>query len=123
MQQNLLQTPIEYLKGVGPNRGELLRKELGIFKYGDLVNFFPNRYIDRTRYFKVNELQNTVSEVQIIGKIIHIPFHSKKALSCIYFGCYTFIVGIILGWKKVFVIIADANFKIDQCFFARIVFA
>jgi ATP-dependent DNA helicase RecG len=72
MQQNLLQTPIEYLKGVGPNRGELLRKELGIFKYGDLVNFFPNRYIDRTRYYKVNELQNTVSEVQIIGKIIHI---------------------------------------------------
>ncbi len=72
MQQNLLQTPIEYLKGVGPNRGELLRKELGIFKYGDLVNFFPNRYIDRTRYYKINELQNTVSEVQIIGKIVHI---------------------------------------------------
>jgi ATP-dependent DNA helicase RecG len=57
---------------VGPNRGELLRKELGIFKYGDLVNFFPNRYIDRTRYYKINELQNTVSEVQIVGKIIHI---------------------------------------------------
>ena len=72
MQQNLLQIPIEYLKGVGPNRGELLRKELGIFKYGDLVNFFPNRYIDRTRYYKINELQNTVSEVQIVGKIIHI---------------------------------------------------
>ena len=72
MQQNLLQTPIEYLKGVGPNRGELLRKELGIHKYGDLVNFFPNRYIDRTRYYKINELQNTASEVQIIGKIIHI---------------------------------------------------
>ena len=72
MQQNLLQTPIEYLKGVGPHRGELLRKELGIFKYGDLVNFFPNRYIDRTRYYKISELQNTASEVQIIGKIIHI---------------------------------------------------
>ncbi|WP_374504782.1 ATP-dependent DNA helicase RecG [Flavobacterium sp.] len=72
MQQNLLQTPIEYLKGVGPHRGELLRKELGIHKYGDLVNFFPNRYIDRTRYYKINELQNTTSEVQIIGKIIHI---------------------------------------------------
>ncbi|BDB55241.1 ATP-dependent DNA helicase RecG [Flavobacterium ammoniigenes] len=72
MQQNLLQTPIEYLKGVGPHRGELLRKELGIFKYGDLVNFFPNRYIDRTRYYKINELQNTASEVQIVGKIIHI---------------------------------------------------
>ncbi|MGG7034500.1 MAG: ATP-dependent DNA helicase RecG [Flavobacterium sp.] len=69
---NLLQTPIEYLKGVGPNRGELLRKELGIHKYADLLHFFPNRYIDRTRYYKINELQNTVAEVQIIGKIINI---------------------------------------------------
>ena len=76
MQQNLLLTPIEYLKGVGPSRGELLRKELGIHKYVDLVNFFPNRYIDRTRYYKINELQarsqGTVAEVQIIGKIINI---------------------------------------------------
>ena len=69
---NLLLTPIEYLKGVGPNRGELLRKELGIHKYVDLVNFFPNRYIDRTRYYKINELQNNVAEVQIIGKIINV---------------------------------------------------
>jgi len=72
MQQNLLETPIEYLKGVGPNRGALLRKELGIHKYGDLLNFFPNRYIDRTRYYKINELQNNIAEVQIIGKIINV---------------------------------------------------
>jgi ATP-dependent DNA helicase RecG len=69
---NLLQTPIEYLKGVGPARGELLRKELRIHKYADLVNFYPNRYIDRTRYYKINELQDTIAEVQIVGKIIHI---------------------------------------------------
>lgn len=72
MSNNLLQTPIEYLKGVGPNRGELLRKELGIHKYEDLVNFYPNRYIDRTRYYKINELNNNAAEVQIIGKIINI---------------------------------------------------
>ena len=72
MSNNLLETPIEYLKGVGPNRGTLLRKELGIHKYGHLLNFFPNRYIDRTRYYKINELQNNVAEVQIIGKIINI---------------------------------------------------
>ena len=69
---NLLLTPIEYLKGVGPSRGELLRKELGIHKYADLINFYPNRYIDRTRYYKINELQNNVAEVQIIGKIINV---------------------------------------------------
>lgn len=72
MSNNLLHTPIEYLKGVGPNRGELLRKELGIHQYGDLINFYPNRYIDRTRYYRINELQNNAAEVQIIGKIIHI---------------------------------------------------
>ena len=72
MTNNPLDISIIYLKGVGPSRGELLRKELGIQKYDDLVNFFPNRYIDRTRYYKINELQNSTSEVQIIGKIIHI---------------------------------------------------
>ena len=75
---NLLHTPIEYLKGVGPNRGELLRKELGIHKYEDLINLYPNRYIDRTRYYKVNELQNTPAEVQLIGKIIHIKTVEQK---------------------------------------------
>jgi ATP-dependent DNA helicase RecG len=69
---NLLETPIEYLKGVGPQRGDLLRKELGIHKYADLLNLFPNRYIDRTRNYKINELQNSNSEVQIVGKVIHI---------------------------------------------------
>ena len=69
---DILQTPIEYLKGVGPSRGEMLRKELSIHRYGDLLTLFPNRYIDRTRYFKINQLQNNNSEVQIIGKIINV---------------------------------------------------
>lgn len=72
MNANFLQTPIEYLKGVGPNRADLLRKEVGIFTYQDLLHFFPNRYIDRTRYYKINELQQNNAEMQIIGKITHI---------------------------------------------------
>lgn len=75
---NLLQTPIEYLKGVGPTRGELLRKELGIRTYEDFVQFYPNRYIDRTRYYKINELRNPTAEIQIIGKIIHIKTVEQK---------------------------------------------
>ncbi|HEX9979010.1 MAG TPA: ATP-dependent DNA helicase RecG [Flavobacterium sp.] len=74
----LLQTSIEFLKGVGPNRGELLRKELGIRTYGDLLNFYPNRYIDRTRYYKINELQNAAAEVQIIGKILNVRTVDQK---------------------------------------------
>ncbi|MDG3582127.1 ATP-dependent DNA helicase RecG [Galbibacter pacificus] len=72
MNPSLLQTPIDYLKGVGPNRADLLRKELGIHTYQDLINLFPNRYIDKTRYYKINELQRNNAEVQIIGKITHI---------------------------------------------------
>lgn len=75
---DLLQTPIEYLKGVGPSRGEMLRKELGIHRYGDLLTLFPNRYIDRTRYYKINELQAGNTEVQIVGKIIHIKTVEQK---------------------------------------------
>lgn len=75
---NLLETPIEYLKGVGPARGELLRKELDIHRYGDLVNLFPNRYIDRTRYYKINELVNSNSEVQVVGKIVNLKTVGDK---------------------------------------------
>ena len=64
-----LQTPIDYLKGVGPNRADLLRSELGIQTYQDLINLFPNRYIDRTKYYKINELQRNNAEVQITGVI------------------------------------------------------
>jgi ATP-dependent DNA helicase RecG len=64
-----LQTPIDYLKGVGPNRADLLRSELGIHTYQDLINLFPNRYIDRTKYYKINALQRNNAEVQIVGTI------------------------------------------------------
>ncbi len=65
-----LQTPIDYLKGVGPNRADLLRKELSINTYQDLINLFPNRYIDRTQYYEINQLQQSNADVQVIGKIV-----------------------------------------------------
>ncbi|HLT53043.1 MAG TPA: DEAD/DEAH box helicase, partial [Flavobacteriaceae bacterium] len=64
-----LQIPIDYLKGVGPNRADLLKKELGIFTYQDLLNLFPNRYIDRTHYYQINQLQQNSAEVQIKGVV------------------------------------------------------
>ena len=78
MNTNLLQTPIDYLKGVGPNRAALLRAELGIHTYQDLINFFPNRYIDKTRFYKINELQQNTAEVQVVGKIINIKTVDQK---------------------------------------------
>ncbi len=75
---SVLQTPIDYLKGVGPNRADLLKKELGIFTYQDLINLFPNRYLDKTKYYKINELQRNSSDVQIIGKIVHLKMVEQK---------------------------------------------
>ncbi|HET8886187.1 MAG TPA: OB-fold nucleic acid binding domain-containing protein, partial [Salinimicrobium sp.] len=78
MNSNVLQTPIEYLKGVGPSRAELLRKEMGIATFQDLVNFFPNRYIDRTGFFKIKNLVQNSAEVQIIGKVVHLKMVDQK---------------------------------------------
>ena len=72
MNPTFLQTPIDYLKGVGPNRADLLKKELGIHAFQDLIHLFPNRYLDRTQYYKINLLQQTNSEVQVIGKITNL---------------------------------------------------
>lgn len=72
MSTSILDTPIEYLKGVGSQRGETLRKELQIHFYKDLIHLFPNRYIDKTRYYKIHEIENTNAEIQLIGKVIHL---------------------------------------------------
>ena len=69
MNNNILNTPIDYLKGLGPNRSTIIKKELNIFYFKDLINFFPNRYIDKTKYYKIKDLPNISSDVQIIGKI------------------------------------------------------
>lgn len=78
MNSNFLQTPIDYLKGVGPNRANLLKSELGIHAYQDLINLFPNRYIDRTQFYKINQLQRNSSEIQIIGKITDVKEVPQK---------------------------------------------
>ena len=51
---HVLSTSIEYLKGVGPVRAELLKKELGIFTYEDLLMHFPFRYVDKSNIYKKN---------------------------------------------------------------------
>jgi ATP-dependent DNA helicase RecG len=62
-------TPIEFLKGVGPQRAALLQKELNIFTFGDLLGHYPFRYEDRTRFYSVAETHESMPYVQIKGKI------------------------------------------------------
>ena len=69
---DFLQTPIEFLKGVGPQRAELLRQEIGVYTFNDLLNYFPFRYIDRSKYHSVSDLPFLDSYAQLKGKIIHI---------------------------------------------------
>ena len=73
-----IQTSIEYLKGIGPNRAALLREELSISTFQDLFHFFPNRYIDRSKYYRINELPQTTAEIQVKGKITAINYVKQK---------------------------------------------
>lgn len=65
----MLDRPIEYLKGIGPQRAEVLKKELGIFTYRDLLFFYPFRYVDRTRFYTIREVSEDMPYVQLRGVI------------------------------------------------------
>lgn len=67
---SFLETPVEYLKGVGPQRADLLRKELQVYRFGDLLAWYPFRYVDRTRFYKVAEITADLPYVQLRGRII-----------------------------------------------------
>jgi ATP-dependent DNA helicase RecG len=69
---DFLQTPIEFLKGVGPQRAQLLKKELGIISVDDLVNYFPFRYVDRSQYHTISELPTLDGPAQLKGMIVHV---------------------------------------------------
>jgi len=68
----MLQQPIKYLPGIGETRAKLLQKELGISICEDLLNHFPFRYIDRSKYYKISDINNAGADIQIIGEIAEI---------------------------------------------------
>jgi ATP-dependent DNA helicase RecG len=68
--EQIFTTPIEYLKGIGSQRAEILKKDLEIFSYADLLQHYPFRYIDRTRFYKIRELNPDLPAIQILGRIV-----------------------------------------------------
>ncbi len=62
-------TSLEFLKGVGPQRAALLQKELKLFTFGDLIQHYPFRYEDRTKFYSISEVNELMPYVQIKGKI------------------------------------------------------
>lgn len=67
---SILSSPIEYLKGVGPLRADMLKKELEIFTFGDLLNHFPNRHIDKTRLNAIREISPQTDYIQVAGTLL-----------------------------------------------------
>ena len=70
MTEGIFNTPVAYLRGVGPQKAEVLKKELGVQTYLDLLLHYPFRYIDRTRFYKIRELHGDLPFVQLIGRVI-----------------------------------------------------
>jgi len=78
MEKNLLETQITYLKGVGPKRAELLQKEFDINTYEDLLNYFPFRYVDKSKFFKVKDVINDTVYFQLKGKVSNLKAVGDK---------------------------------------------
>ncbi len=94
----ILDTEITYLKGVGPKKAELLNKELDIKTFKDLLYYFPYRYIDRSRFYKIDELHKDLPYIQIKGKFSDLRTtangRNKKKLTA-YFSDDTGIIEVI----------------------------
>ncbi len=69
MARDILLTPIEYLKGVGPQRGKLLKEEAGIHTFSDLLDHFPFRYVDRSVFHRTRDLHEDLTFAQIKGTL------------------------------------------------------
>lgn len=70
--------PIEFLKGVGPQRADILKKELNIHTFRDLIQYYPFRYIDRSRFYKISEVTEDLSYIQLKGTLINITAVGTK---------------------------------------------
>ena len=75
---DVLATSIAYLKGVGPKRAELLGIELGIKTYGDMLYYFPFRYVDKSKFYKIQELHSDLPYIQVTGTIVRLQEIGSK---------------------------------------------
>ena len=78
MNPQVFQTPIEFLKGVGLSRADMLKKELGIATFEDLLRHFPYKHIDRTRFYKVRDIQPELPYVQVLARVTHFEIMGDK---------------------------------------------
>ena len=100
MSDPFLDTSIEYLKGVGPQRATLLREELKIRTFGQLMRFYPFRYVDRSRFYDIAELHGDMPSVQIRGRLAKVEKVGEKRASRLVAQFYDNTGSIELVWFK-----------------------
>ena len=66
---NNLQNEITYLAGIGPKKAKIMQQELKLFTFEDLLYYFPYKYTDRTKFYKVEEIREDLPAIQLKGKI------------------------------------------------------
>ena len=103
MSSAFLDTPVEYLKGVGPARAEVLKKELSIFTFGEILSVFPFRYIDRSRIYKISEITDDAAYIQIRASIVNVRTvggpRSKRLVALVSDGSGEIELVWFQGWK------------------------
>ena len=67
---SILDQDIQYLSGVGPSRKKVLSDELGISTYGDLLQYYPYKYVDRSKVYTIHELTGDMPFIQVVGHIL-----------------------------------------------------
>lgn len=78
MNGQIFQTPIEYLKGVSLSRADVLKKEQQVFTFEDLLRYFPYKHIDRTRFYKIKEIDPDLPHVQVLARLTHKEILGEK---------------------------------------------
>lgn len=99
---NILEQDVMYAPGVGPSRKKILENELGIKSFGDLLQYYPYKYVDRSRIYKANELNADMPFVQLRGKILSFELYENGPRN-----------------KRLVAHFADSTGVIDLIWFAR----
>ena len=114
----ILDQDIKYLTGIGPNRQKILSQELGISTYGDLLQHFPYKYIDRSKIYRISDLTADMPFVQIKGRILSyetFPMNGNRKRLVAHFGDGTGVMDFI--WFSGTKYIAD-HYKIGKEYIA-----
>ena len=95
---DILKTDIKYITGVGPQKKDILKREIGIETYGDLLEYYPYKYVDRSHIYTISSLSPDMPFVQIKGRILSFESFQmgvKKKRLVAHFGDGTGVVDLV----------------------------